>query len=55
MNRVVVKIGGSLIDAAEGVLNELLASGVNDTPAKLLIKNFAKGLAPKPQPNTKSL
>ncbi|HJJ66633.1 MAG TPA: uridylate kinase, partial [Methanocorpusculum sp.] len=29
MNRVVVKIGGSLIDAAEGVLNELLASGVS--------------------------
>mgnify|MGYP003295791773 CR=1 FL=1 len=29
MNRVVVKIGGSLKDAAEGVLNELLASGVS--------------------------
>ncbi|HJJ62715.1 MAG TPA: uridylate kinase, partial [Methanocorpusculum sp.] len=29
MKRVVVKIGGSLIDAAEGVLKELLASGVS--------------------------
>ena len=29
MKRVVVKIGGSLIDAAAGVLKELLASGVS--------------------------